>query len=559
MAKGRALLLLGAACVGASGAPALAQITPPAAVQPGRPLPQAPAQPDFDFRLEAPQRSPVPRAVDEIHFKLNDIRIVGATTMKPDDFRPLYADLIGKDVTLSRILDVAEAIEQKYRAAGYVLVRAYVPPQRVKDGIFTINVSEGFVASASVEGANAGTQAITNDYMKPVLADRPLEISTIERALLLTNDLPGVSATGVLRPSAATPGASDLVVTESQPFATGGLAFDNRGSRFSGIWTVTGDAEFNGIFGPDQFAASLTSAPDSLEQIAGQARYSRAIGPDGVIGSMIVTVDHGEPGSTLAQFGVLTNSWAVGPRLTYPIERSRAETITLDGGLTVQDARVNLDAFHLGLSHDQWRVFDMGVSYLRNGFLDANWAATLDVAQGLPFLGATPNNSPELSRPGGQTDFTKITGAAHVTRPLLGPFSAALSVQGQYSFSPLITGEQIAYGGTEIGLGYDPGAITGDHGIGSSLELRYDGHLPQWRIGTIEPYLFVDTAWAWYADGGALSPRGENIASAGGGVRLWLPWNATLGLEVARTLDAVPGSDNGKQATKVLIDGAVRF
>ncbi len=106
-------------------------------------MPQPPAQPDFDFHLETPQRSAVPRAVDEIHFKLKDIHVVGATKLSAADFRPLYADLIGKDVTLSSVLDVADAIEQMYRAAGYALVRAYVPPQRVADGVFTIDVSEG--------------------------------------------------------------------------------------------------------------------------------------------------------------------------------------------------------------------------------------------------------------------------------------------------------------------------------------------------------------------------------------------------------------------------------
>ena len=560
MTTARALLLLGAAWLGAAGtlAPALAQ-TLPGAVQPGRdrPLPQTPTQPDFDFRLEAPQRSPVPRAVDELHFVLNDIRIVGAKVIATSAFRPLYASLIGKNVSLSNILDVADAIEQEYRARGYLLVRAYVPPQRVKDGIFTINVSEGFVTSASVEGGNAGTQEVTNAYLTAVTADRPLELSTIERALLLTNDLPGVTATGVLRPSATTPGASDLVVTESQPPMTGGLAIDNRGSRFSGLWTVTGDAEFNGLFGADQLAATVTSAPDSLEQIQGQLRYRRAIGDDGLIGSMIGTVTHGEPGSTLSQFNVRTDSWAVGPRLTYPIERSRAETISLDGGLTVQDARV--DILGSGISHDQWRVFDIGVSYLHNDFLGMNWAATIDVAQGLPFLGATPNHSLSLSRPDGLTDFTKITAAAHMIMPLGNNFAAAFSTQGQFSFAPLITGEQIAYGGTQIGRGYDPGAITGDHGLGSSVELHYDSHLPEWSIGTLEPYIFVDSARTWYIHGNTTSLPGESIASTGGGIRFWLPWNATFDIEADRTLRPVPGSDGGKLATKVLIDASIRF
>ncbi len=133
----------------------------PGAVQPGhdRPLPQPVPPPDFDFSVEAPHRSPVPRAVDEIHFKLADIRVVGATTLRPESFRPLYAGLIGKDVSLANIYDVADAIENAYRVAGFLLVRAYVPPQHVKDGIFTIKVVEGFVESTVRAGRRSGHAA----------------------------------------------------------------------------------------------------------------------------------------------------------------------------------------------------------------------------------------------------------------------------------------------------------------------------------------------------------------------------------------------------------------
>src|ERR1700756_298839 len=105
----------------------------PGAVQPGRdrPGPALPGQPDFDFSIVAPNRSPVPKAVDEVHFNLTDIKIVGAVTIPASQFRPLYAGLLGRDVTLANILDVADKIEALYRARGYLLVRAFVPPQRV--------------------------------------------------------------------------------------------------------------------------------------------------------------------------------------------------------------------------------------------------------------------------------------------------------------------------------------------------------------------------------------------------------------------------------------------
>src|SRR5664279_4382770 len=115
----------------------------------------------------------------------------------------------------------------------------------------------------------------------------------MERSLLLANDLPGVTASGVLKPAEDVAGASDVVVDVSQPRFTGGLGVDNRGSRFSGLWTLTGDAQVNSLFGDDQLGASLTTAPDASEQVAGQLRYRRVIGDDGLIASLIGTVTHG--------------------------------------------------------------------------------------------------------------------------------------------------------------------------------------------------------------------------------------------------------------------------
>jgi hemolysin activation/secretion protein len=524
--------------------------------KPGRTGPEIPTTPDFDFSIVAPHRSAVPRAVDEVHFKLVDIQIAGATTIPAAAFRPLYDGMIGKDITLGDILDVADKIERAYRARGYLLVRAFVPPQRVKNGIFTIHVVEGHLSNVAVDGGDNAVKRKVRAYMRPALREQPLTMSSMERGLLLANDLPGVGATGLLKASPDTPGASDLVVDVTQNPFTGGLAVDNRGSRFSGLWTLSGDVEINSIFGADQLAATVTSSPASTEQIAGSVRYRRAIGDDGLVASLVGTITHGEPGSTLAKFDVLTDSWAVGARLTYPLIRSRAETLTLDGGFTAQDATVNV-----ANSHDQWRVIDLGGSYQRSLSDGILWTSTFDAAQGLPILGATPDGSLDLSRkPGGSTTFTKLTGSSRLLLPLWGDFSTMFNVQGQLAFVRLITGEQIAFGGTQIGRGYDPGAITGDDGVGGSAELRYDFHFTNDYIKALQPYVYVDGARAWYLANKAPSSLVDgHLTSVGGGFRFWLPYNVTGALEGSRTLNAVQGSDGGKQATKLLLDLAIRF
>jgi len=533
--------------------------TLPGAVQPGRDRPEAPvpAQPEVEFRLVTPEKSPVARAVDTVHFRLNDIRIVGTKVFSAESFRPLFADLVGKDVTLSSVLNIADQIEARYRAQGYLLVRAYVPPQRVKDGVFTINVVEGFVQNVSVEGTRERTQSLTKSYLRGVVGQTPLELSTIERGLLLANDIPGVTASGTLRAAPSTPGASELVVAENAPWITGGLATDNRGSRFSGLWTLSAAVAFNELLGGDQLALIANTSPDGKEQVSGQATYRVAIGSDGLIGSVFGVYTHGQPGSTLTVAQALTDSWAAGTHFSYPLVRSRALSVILQSGLTAQAATIR--AFGLRVSHDEWRVFDVGVTATKSNFLGANWAGVLDLAQGLPFLGATRNDSPSLSRFGAKTDFTKIDGSLQAVWPLVASVSAAAGGSGQLSFTHLVIGEEVSYGGKLVVRGFDPGAITGDSGVGGWFELRDDAHFPAWQLRTVEPYVFVASADAWFINAAKFGLPNESITSIGGGVRVWFPYNISADCEVDRMLNAVAGSDAGHQATKVLVDAAVNF
>jgi len=89
--SGRRALLLGVML--AAAAPAAAQTarpTLPGAVQPGRetqPLPQLPWENEFDFSIQQPGRSPVPRAAEELVFTLHGINVVGATVYTAEDLR----------------------------------------------------------------------------------------------------------------------------------------------------------------------------------------------------------------------------------------------------------------------------------------------------------------------------------------------------------------------------------------------------------------------------------------------------------------------------------------
>ena len=161
-------------------------------------------------------------------------------SFRPEAFAPLTEPLIGQKAKLSDIIDIADKIEQMYRQHGYVLTRAFVPPQTVSNGVFQINVVEGFVKSAAVSGGNDFQRQEVDNYLQPVTQERPATLGTMERSLLLANDLPGAQASGLLRPSPTEPGASDLLVNLiGQPWEAT-IYSDNRGAAVTGAWTLGG-------------------------------------------------------------------------------------------------------------------------------------------------------------------------------------------------------------------------------------------------------------------------------------------------------------------------------
>src|SRR3954466_10876044 len=131
---------------------AIAQVVPPSD-QPGRererferpPVPLAqPGGPAISVPgIEAP-----PGAA-ETKLVIRQIRIVGATIYTAAQLAELYANVVGKKVTLQAVYDLAQRITAKYGADGYVLSRAIVPVQQLdpNGAVVKIQVVEGYIES----------------------------------------------------------------------------------------------------------------------------------------------------------------------------------------------------------------------------------------------------------------------------------------------------------------------------------------------------------------------------------------------------------------------------
>lgn len=532
---------------------------PASAPQPGqdRPLPEIAPTPDLNFTIQAPRKSPVPRAVEEMTFDVKDVKISGATVYNLADLNGLAAPLIGKTVHLADLIAVAEQIEARYHQDGYLLTRAFVPTQSVNDGVFQITVVEGYIAAIAVQGGSEDGRERVNQLLASITQSRPLRLAVLENALLTANQLPGTQVSGLLRPSPTEPAASELVVSVTETPLYASISADNFGAQNTGRWTVGASTAFHSPLGDGgQINLDATSDPVDFEKrhsISG--RYSAPLPfTDDLTYSVSGLSSHGQPGGTVSSLKLVTDSTAFGSRVAMPLIASRAEKLTLDGGFTVQSA--NVHALGSPFTHDEWRVADIDLAYQNNVWADGLTTASLDLSQGVPSLGASATGSADLSRPGGHTDFTKLTGQLRRNQTISGPLSASLILNGQYAFNTLLTGEEISYGGNFIGRGYDPGSITGDVGVGGAAELRYDFEVTDWSFQQLQLYGFFDSGKVWNHSGS--SPHNE-IASTGAGIRANALTDLTLGLQFAQILVAVPGNDQGKHTSRVMVNTSVRF
>ncbi len=549
-----------AALVLAHAGMALAQPVPdrlPGAAEPGRQAtqpPAAPKAPEAKLQFSIPtQRKGGEKPGAEIRFTLKRVLVEGASVVGPDFYDPLAAKLLGRPVTLAEVTALADAIQARYLELGHALTRAYVPAQELADGTIRIRVIEGFVSRVLVEGASPGLRDRIEARLQPALETKPALVPELERGLLLADDLPGVSLSGLLRPGDQF-GAAELLVSVDEDRYGGTIGTSNRNSRFAGPWTAYADLFANGMAGMgEQVGVTLSGTPKGDEQRAAALRYLQPLTAGGL--SLLTTGSYakGAPGAALKPFAVRTRSWSVGQRAAYPLLRSRLRNAAVELGWTVNRSKVDLLGSPFTL--DRWRTVDARVTWSDAAFRKGTLYATVGVVQGLDLLDASDTRKGDLtSRDNIRPEFTKFTAELERGIALAPGLTTLVNVAGQYSARTLVSGEEFTLGGARYGRGYNNGDLSGPRGLAVTWETRYAVDTGTALVPSMTLYGFADWARVW----GSIALNDE-LASVGGGVRAELPRGVNLGLEIAQPLEklALPGlRDPG---TRYFLDLSIAF
>lgn len=483
-------------------------------------------------------------------FVLRGINISGAHAIPHDRISAIYQPYLGRTVSQADLAAIAGAISDLYRADGFHLSRAIVPPQDIAGGRVQIRVIEGAIVQADLKGDGA-EQFGVRPMLGPVLAEQPSRLATLERQLFLINGRPGVRITDTeLEEIGGATGRFRLTVYLKTWHVFTSFGLDNLGSSSVGPWQTYATGAFNSYLTPgDTLAVNLsTIANDPRELGFARLSYDAPVGVDGVRLGASVLYSAVRPGDARRLDSDITTTEAFELRAsTVPfMSQWSALTLTLAGTFS----NVSEHDLYGPYYNDHIRTASLTADYrLQDRFGGTNFA-TLTFRQGLDIFSASQFNDDLLSRDGASSNFSVLNLWFTRYQTLNDAWSLKLSAASQTASRPLFTSQQFYLGGAAFGRGYGAAEISGDNGLAGSLELRFDQKLNFRYWSGYQLYAFGDAGAVWN-DGYRLSD-GLALTSAGVGLRffLWDDLQADFGVGVPLSYRA---PDNERRSPRFLL------
>ncbi|HEX7853682.1 MAG TPA: POTRA domain-containing protein [Sphingobium sp.] len=489
-----------------------------------------------------------PPGADAVRLTLREVSFTGMTVYTPDEIRPLYASMVGRDISLADLYALADQVTARYHRDGYLLSIALVPEQQVESGAVTIQVVEGHVDQVHFTGKIDGPKRYPQGFASGIAASRPLKADALERNVLLIGDLPGVNVQSVLKPSPSQFGAADLDVVIQQLPIEGFVSIDNKGSRYVGPWALSGGVSLYSRLGLyEQIDLTAAGDPFDSSMLYLQGAITVPIHAKGALAGDTIQLSGlyswAKPDLPEQLFPFHTRSQNVEWHATYfvPVIRSRERNLSARLSFIWRDLEnriTDLPDDNLNPSREHVRIIQPRLTL---DFVDPfNGVTLIDVAGniGLNIFGASQKGDPRLVRQYGDGEFFYVTGTLARLQPVTKRVGLFLRFDAQLANGPLPTTERFGVGGSTFGVGFAPGTLTGDDGFGARAELRYGLETKSSVITGFQIYLHGD--YGWTHDQKNIGPDSHDLASVGLGARINIFKNLAFNPEVAQQISGRP-------------------
>ncbi len=165
-----------------------------------------------------------------------------------------------RGVTIGQIETVANKITTFYRERGFILAKAYIPKQQVRDGIVNLTLLLGMLGDVNV----VNNKLYSSDKLKSTFDDligKPVTNAAVEERLYLINSFPGINVEGYFEPGYQVGDSRLNINVREENNYDANLRVDNHGSKDTGRYRLYVDYQLNNLLGvADRLNAALLAA-----------------------------------------------------------------------------------------------------------------------------------------------------------------------------------------------------------------------------------------------------------------------------------------------------------
>ena len=151
----------------------------------------------------------------KLTFTLTKVEIDPSEVLTEAELQNITSPYVGKTVSLAELYAITGAINNLYNDKGYMICKAYLPPQRIHGGVVQIKLLEGKTGLVTLQG-------LKHTKEKYVTARVPLKPGTVANTAALNKELQRFNGTNdvqlrVLVHAGKEPGTTDYEIVAYEP------------------------------------------------------------------------------------------------------------------------------------------------------------------------------------------------------------------------------------------------------------------------------------------------------------------------------------------------------
>lgn len=436
-------------------------------------------------------------AKDDMKTYVKSFKFSGNTAFSSDVLSTLVKPYESKELGINGLKEVASIITKYYRDNGYFVARAYIPAQSMENGIIEIAVIEGTYGAFDMKNSSLVGTAEVQGFMDHLKGGELVSTFSLERQMLLINDLSGTQVTNAEVYPGAAVGTSDFRITVSPTPKYNGYAIaDNYGSRYTGENRLSVGGYINSLSGIGDTLSLSALLSNTRDLKNGRIAYDRPLGYNGLKGGLSFSATDYKLGEELESLDAFGRTNSYNAYISYPTIKTRAHTQTLEASYDHKDMK---DSQNGGESIKALDAMTLKASDTQNTSFQ-NLPGSLNASLGytIGHLGLKNDNAKATDEAGLNSvgNYTKLALNTVHSQYLLENTTLQTTLKAQKSFGHnLDSSEDLSVAGSNGVRAYEDSELSGDQGYSLSLDLIYN--LPKVDQISHKTSIFLDHARIW--------------------------------------------------------------